>query len=78
MSVHGVVAEENALALQLRETPSQSSAGSHSPVEARQTKPEGRALSAGQAPELPVHRSATSQFPDKSRQITVDGSKAWA
>jgi hypothetical protein len=53
---------------QAAEKPLQVSAGSHSPVDARQTVPEAAKPSDGQLVEEPLHVSATSQPPFWARQ----------
>src|SRR5262249_8551115 len=53
---------------QLTDVPSQVSATSQTPLEARQTKLDGRFASAGQLGELPGQVSATSQTPAAERQ----------
>src|SRR5207248_6487994 len=58
---------------QLSLTPSQLSARSQAPAEARQTAV--LLASMGQAPELPVQLSAKSHWPAAGRQVKLEGSK---
>src|SRR5437867_2717768 len=53
--------------------PVQDSAGSHEPVEARQTWVEGASASAGQAPLTPSQLSGASQRSTASRQTVAAG-----
>jgi hypothetical protein len=51
----------------------QFSARSHAPADDRQTVDEGSTASAGQAAELPLQVSATSQAPPEPRQVNPEG-----
>src|SRR5439155_15405395 len=73
-SVHGLPSEVHAVPLgdlasagQLGPLPGQSSAGSHSPAEARHCVLEDAKPSAGQVVLVPVHVSATSHIPAAAR-----------
>jgi hypothetical protein len=65
---HAVAAGLRASAGQFGPLPGQSSAGSHSPVEARHSSVLGRKPSAGQLVLVPVQVSAASQTPAAARQ----------